>query len=93
MIDKKDIKNIAYLARLEIEENQLDLYGQNLSKALAYFNEISQINTTGVTPMITPIEFKNFLREDKVEPHFESDEMVRNAPDKLGNLFKVPPVV
>jgi len=93
MIDKKTIEHIAKLARLEISEAEADEYSQQLGKALGHFEQISKINTDGVEPLVTPTEIEEFWREDVMKQEFAAEEMTQNAPSKVGNLFKVPPVV
>ena len=93
MIDKKTIENVAKLARLKISESEAEEFSQQLAKALDHFAKISQIDTAGVEPLITPTEIESYWRDDVVEQRFSADEMTANAPDKSGHLFKVPPVV
>ncbi|MFS4458979.1 Asp-tRNA(Asn)/Glu-tRNA(Gln) amidotransferase subunit GatC [Bdellovibrio sp. HCB2-146] len=93
MIDKKTIEHIAKLARLQITEQEAQEYSLQLAKALNHFEQISKVNTEGVEPLITPTEIESFWREDEALNEFTAEEMTGNAPDKAGNLFKVPPVV
>jgi aspartyl-tRNA(Asn)/glutamyl-tRNA(Gln) amidotransferase subunit C len=97
MIDKKIITHIAKLARLKISSEESDYYSDQLSKVLNHFDQISKIDTTGVDPMVSPLEPEFFsetsFRSDTVHQKFTAEEMLQNAPDKMGNLFKVPPVV
>ena len=69
------------------------LLTDDLSKALVHFEQISKVETKGVEPLLTPSEIVPFWREDEAKREFTAEEMTANAPDKLGNLFKVPPVV
>jgi aspartyl-tRNA(Asn)/glutamyl-tRNA(Gln) amidotransferase subunit C len=93
MIDQKTIEHIAKLARLKITNEEAKTYGEQLSKVLAHFEKISMINTQGVEPLVTPSEIEFVPREDKVIKEYSAEQMVANAPEKAGNLFKVPPVV
>lgn len=93
MVDKEDVLKIAGLARISINQSEaLDL-AEHLSKSLGHFEKIANVDTTGVEPMVTPTEIEVYLREDEVDCSFTSSEMTQNAPDKMGHLFKVPPVV
>ncbi|MCM2354703.1 MAG: Asp-tRNA(Asn)/Glu-tRNA(Gln) amidotransferase subunit GatC [Pseudobdellovibrio sp.] len=91
--NKDVIQKIANLARLQLTPEQANEFSEQLSKIILHFDEISSINTEGVEPLITPSEIEYTLREDSVKQNFHAEEMVANAPDKQGNLFKVPPVV
>jgi aspartyl-tRNA(Asn)/glutamyl-tRNA(Gln) amidotransferase subunit C len=93
MIDQKTIFQIAKLARLAITDEEAQRMGEQLSKVLSHFEKISQINTEGVEPLVTPTEITSFWREDLVSQELTAEEIVANAPQKTGNLFTVPPVV
>lgn len=93
MIDQKTIEHISKLARLKITHEEAREYGEQLAKVLAHFEQISKINTENIEPLVTPAEIELFLREDRVNFEVDTDEMMKNAPDRAGNLFKVPPVV
>ncbi len=97
MVDEKTIMHIAKLARLKIDAIDAAHYGEQLTKVLNHFDQISKLDTTGVEPLISPLEAEYFtdlsFREDKVLNLFAAEEMLENAPEKMGNLFKVPPVI
>ncbi|WP_413559253.1 Asp-tRNA(Asn)/Glu-tRNA(Gln) amidotransferase subunit GatC [Bdellovibrio sp. HCB209] len=93
MVDKKSIENIAKLARLQISESEAIEFSQQMEKILQNFKQIEKIDTNGVEPMITPTEIEAYWREDQVQQEFKPEDMVANAPERAGNLFKVPPVV
>lgn len=93
MIDRKALEHIATLARLQLTDKEATELSEQLSKVLGHFEQISQIKTEGVEPMVTPSEIQAFWREDELKKEFTADEMTQNAPDRLGHLFKVPPVV
>lgn len=93
MIEKSIIENIAKLARLEVAPTQLEEYSKQLSIAMTYFEQINKVNTQGVEPLVTPTEIESYWREDEVVHELSSAEILSNAPDKIGNLFRVPPVI
>lgn len=93
MIDNKTISQIAKLSRIEITNDEASKYSKDLSKVLEYFDQISKIETKDIEPMTTPIENENFWREDEVKSDYTPDDILQNAPERAGNLFKVPPVV
>ena len=97
MIDEKTILHIAKLARLKIMPSEASHYGDQLAKVLNHFDQISKIDTTHIEPMISPLEAVYFsdsnMREDVAQSNFTAEQILENAPDKMGNLFKVPPVV
>lgn len=93
MIDQKTIEQIAKLARLNLKPNEADYYAAQLSKVLDHFQNISKIDTGGVEPLVTPSEIEYYARPDEVVKVNSAEEIVANAPEKAGHLFKVPPVV
>lgn len=88
-----DVKKVANLARLTLTEEEEIRYQKQLSAIFKYFEEIAQINTDGVEPLVTPTEMEQHWREDKVTDPLPVEKALANAPEKSGNLFKVPPVV
>lgn len=93
MIDQKTIEHIAKLARLKVSPEEATEYGEQLTKVLAHFQQISKLNTENVEPLVTPSEIEYYLREDEAKASMKTEELLKNAPEKAGNLFKVPPVV
>lgn len=93
MIDQKTIQNIAHLARLNVTKEEAAELGEQLTKVLDHFKQIAAIDTSNIEPLVTPIEVSFFARNDEVNHANTTEEMLSNAPEKAGNLFKVPPVV
>lgn len=93
MITPKEIEKIALLARLEVSPNRAQELAEQLQKVLSHFEQISQVDTKGVEPLITPTEIEAYWREDEVIQEETTDELLSNAPDRIGNLFRVPPVI
>lgn len=93
MIDQKTIEHMAKLARLKLSTDEAKEYGEQLSKVLNHFQQISQINTEGIEPLVTPSGIDFYVRNDEVKRENTTEEILSNAPDKAGHLFKVPPVV
>lgn len=93
MLEKKEVVHIAKLARLQVSPAEVQEYGEQLSRALEYFEQIAKVDTAGVEPLVTPTDIEEIWREDEVKKEFSSEEMIENAPHKTGNLFTVPPVI
>lgn len=93
MIEKSVIENIARLARLEVAPSQIEEYSTQLSVVMNHFEQITEINTNGIEPLVTPAEIELFWRDDEVIAELSAEEILANAPDKMGNLFRVPPVI
>ena len=91
--EKMDIENVAKLARLSLSDEEKVQFKAQMTSILEYFEELSEVNTEGVAPLVTPTAIINPPREDKSEDWAEADNALSNAPQVKGNLFQVPPVV
>ena len=91
MLTKKDIQHIADLARLELSEEELELYGGQLSAVLEYINQLQEVDTTDVEPTAQVTGLENVWREDKIEPWREDEVQaaLREAPEIEDNQVKV----
>jgi aspartyl-tRNA(Asn)/glutamyl-tRNA(Gln) amidotransferase subunit C len=93
MLTKDTVQAISLLARLRLTDAEITAFQTQLSSILDHFNEIEAIDTRGVEPLVTPVEISARLRDDKSEMTATPEQMLANAPEKSGHLFKVPPVV
>jgi len=97
MIDKKEVRHIADLARLHIGKEE-GKFRKDLSFILAYFESLKESDTGGVEPTFHPTEkfFKkiNVAREDKEAPWPEDyvKKIIASAPDKQDSYIKVKAV-
>jgi aspartyl-tRNA(Asn)/glutamyl-tRNA(Gln) amidotransferase subunit C len=92
-LSEETIKKIAGLARLELTPQELALYTKQLGAIVDYVSELSKVDTQGVVPLVTPTEMIPHFREDEVKASLGAEKVTANAPDKSGNLFKVPAVL
>ena len=94
MITKEEIKKIASLAKIDISNDELDNYSNQISKILEYMSTLKEVDTAKVDDSSNSIiENKQFLREDKVEDSLSRDEVVKLAPESDGVYFKVPKII
>lgn len=90
----QDVKRIADLARLELTNEELDLFTRQLGDILTYVEQIRALDTTGVTPtshvLNRPVD-----RDDETGPTLSRPDLFGNAPDASpeAGLFKVPRVM
>ncbi|MBK8202374.1 MAG: Asp-tRNA(Asn)/Glu-tRNA(Gln) amidotransferase subunit GatC [Bdellovibrionales bacterium] len=93
MISREIIESAARLARLKLTETEVVHFSGQLAAVMEAFAKISKINTDGIKPLVTPTDMYQRLREDRVEPWPGVDQALAQAPERSGNLFKVPPVI
>jgi aspartyl-tRNA(Asn)/glutamyl-tRNA(Gln) amidotransferase subunit C len=93
MISEADLQKVASLARLELTAEELKVYPKQFAAILEYFEQIAKVDTSGITPLVTPTDMEQTLRIDLTSEWESPEAAMANAPDRSGNLFKVPPVV
>lgn len=93
IIDKKTIEHVALLARLELSEEEKELFVSQLGNILAYIEKLKELDTSQVEPMAYATATKNVFREDVPTPSIKLGEALKNAPEKALDFFKVPKVI
>ena len=93
MITKAGVDHIALLARLELSEDERELYARQLKEVLENFQILEQVDTEGVQPTAHVLPLYNVYREDRVGQHLSPQEVLSNGPDVDKNCFKVPKIV
>ncbi|MGE0528038.1 MAG: Asp-tRNA(Asn)/Glu-tRNA(Gln) amidotransferase subunit GatC, partial [Bdellovibrionales bacterium] len=88
-----DVARVAYLARVSLTPEETQALATQLSSVLIHFEQIAKVNTDGVEPLVTPTDMEPFWRVDQVEKWESAEVATEGAPETVGNLFKVPPVV
>ena len=87
-ITKEQVEHLAWLARLELSEDEKKLYTNQLNEILEYFSELDELDTEKVDPTYQVIGKLNVFREDKIKPSLSIDEILQNAPRKEKRFFK-----
>lgn len=93
MITKAAVEHVALLARLELTEEEKEMYTQQLNQILDYAERLNQLDTTNVSPTAHVLPIQNVFREDKSEQVMTNDEALANAPTKEDGFFRVPKIV
>ncbi|MEC8996706.1 MAG: Asp-tRNA(Asn)/Glu-tRNA(Gln) amidotransferase subunit GatC [Pseudomonadota bacterium] len=92
-MDKKTIIKIADLAKIDIDDSELDEITSSLSKILALVNEMDSVSTEGITPMAHPLNMTQRLRKDEVLEKNQRDELQKNNSYVDDGYYKVPKVI
>ena len=92
-VDAETVRRIADLARIAVAEEEIGSLQAELNAILAFVEQLSEVDVTGVEPMtsVTPMEMRR--RPDLVTDGGIADEIVRNAPAAEDHFFLVPKVV
>ncbi|MEA1963180.1 MAG: Asp-tRNA(Asn)/Glu-tRNA(Gln) amidotransferase subunit GatC [Patescibacteria group bacterium] len=90
-LKKEDVKHIANLARLELSDKELDIYGRQLSDVLCYIEQLQKVDTEGVEPTAQITGLENSWREDKARAWDDSERVnaINQAPDIEDGQIKV----
>jgi aspartyl-tRNA(Asn)/glutamyl-tRNA(Gln) amidotransferase subunit C len=92
-IAPEQVRDVAKLARLALDDAQLAKFGSQLEPILNYVAQIGEIDVTNVEPMAHALPISNVLRDDVIGPSLPVDQVLQNAPDTDGPFFKVPKVI
>ncbi len=93
MVEKEEVQRVAQLALLEIEPEQMDKFSRQFNEILEYMEEINELDLSQCEAAFHITELKNVFREDKVEPSYNRDVILKNAPDSEDGAFRVPKVI
>ena len=88
-----DVRKVAHLARLAIDETELDRYVKELSSILNLVQQMDAIDTNGIEPMAHPLDMTQRLRPDKVTETNQRELLQSVAPLVEDGLYLVPRVV
>lgn len=93
-LTRKDVENIAHLARLAITEGEMPVYVDSLSKILNFVEQLNAADTSTVEPMAHPLKDQvQRLRADEVIDHDQRAKYQRNAAQVEAGLYLVPKVI
>jgi len=92
-LKSEDVRNIAHLARLHIDEDLLQQYVADLSSILDLVDQMNQVDTSGVEPLSNPLDATQRLRDDEVTESDQHDKFQQIAPDVEAGLYRVPKVI
>jgi aspartyl-tRNA(Asn)/glutamyl-tRNA(Gln) amidotransferase subunit C len=86
-LTKEEVLHVAHLARIEVDEKDIEKYGHQLKQIMDEINKINEVKLGETDTLITPIEIHNVYRND--EPTNESIDIKKNAPKTNGNYIEI----
>jgi len=92
-ISKEQVKYIAHLARLRLTEKELDTFAVQLEKIVEYIDQLKLLDVTNIAPMEHVLLLRNVKRPDNLAPSLDVKDVLKNAPEKKDNFFKLPKVI
>ncbi len=92
-VDAATVKRIGSLARIRIEDSEVEQYREELNVILGFVEQLGEVDVDGVEPMtsVTPMQLRR--RDDTVTDGGYPEKIVANAPLSEDNFFMVPKVV
>lgn len=92
-LTREDVLHIARLARIALDEAEVERFRAQLSSILDHFEALAAVDTEGIEPTAHPLPLANVMREDVVEPSLPRDEVLANAPLVEDGYFRVRAVL
>ena len=92
-ITKDEVKKVAHLARLELNEDEINKHAEQLEKILEYIKQLEKIDTNDVPCTTRAIEVINVFRKDEKKNYDSTEELLDLGPSKEEKYFKVPKIL
>ena len=92
-INKEEVKKVAHLARLELDDNEINNHAEQLEKILDYIRQLETIDTDEVPCTTRAIEVINVFRKDEKRNSECNEELLELAPSREDKYFKVPKII
>lgn len=92
-LSRTDVEKIAHLARLAINESDIDGYAGELSNILELVDQMNAVDTSGIAPLAHPLDAVQRLRADEVSETDQRDHFQEIAPQVENGLYLVPKVI
>ena len=92
-ITRDDVAHVARLARLNVSDEELDMFTGQLAAVLEHAEDVASLDTEGVPPTAHPYPLENVLRPDEPRPSLDRDEVLAQAPAAEDGRFRVPRIL
>lgn len=92
-ISPEQVAKVATLARLDLSQDTIGQYAQQLGDILGYMDKLAELDTAQVEPMYTSVDHVSVLRDDVVRKDTPREDILKNAPETDGAFFIVPRIV
>ena len=92
-VSKDEVKNIAKLSKLRLEENEVDEFTKDMNRILDYMEKLNELDTENVEPLSNPLDTFNVFRKDELKKSIDREDALKNAPDGTDEFFRVPKVI
>lgn len=88
-----DVEHVARLARLELSEEEKQLFAGQMDNILGYVEKLKELDTNNVNPTSHAVPMENAFRADLTTSSIGVEKALANAPESAGNFYRVPKVI
>ncbi len=92
-LSREEIQRVAVLARLKLTEAEVDSLASELAQILGHMEQLNELDTDDVEPMVHAIELQNVFRPDEIRESLPREDALSNAPKSDGRYFQVPQIL
>ncbi|HEY7731921.1 MAG TPA: Asp-tRNA(Asn)/Glu-tRNA(Gln) amidotransferase subunit GatC [Gaiellaceae bacterium] len=92
-ISRDEVLHVARLARLDLHEDEVESLTRELGAILEAVGKVAELDLADVPPTSHPLDVVNALADDEPRPSLPLEEAFANAPEREGDLFRVPPTL
>ena len=92
-ISSDEVKKVAQLARLKLNESEIQQHAEQLEKILGYIKQLEKINTQNIPGTTRALEVTNVFRKDEKRDYENFEELIDLAPSRENKFFKVPKII
>jgi aspartyl-tRNA(Asn)/glutamyl-tRNA(Gln) amidotransferase subunit C len=93
-LNEENIRYLTQLCRIAVEDKDIPLLFKQLKTILDYIDQLQEVDVSDLSPHhhVEPMEIST-LREDVPETHLPREKFLKNAPETIGGMIRVPPVI
>ncbi|MDF1513710.1 MAG: Asp-tRNA(Asn)/Glu-tRNA(Gln) amidotransferase subunit GatC [Anaerolineae bacterium] len=92
-IDEEQVRHIAFLTRLAVDDAEVAAFSEQMSTIIDYFDLLGEVNIEGVAPASQPPIGRDLLRPDVIKPSLPREDFLANAPARQDAYVRVPVVI
>ncbi|MGC8594620.1 MAG: Asp-tRNA(Asn)/Glu-tRNA(Gln) amidotransferase subunit GatC [Candidatus Kryptoniota bacterium] len=88
-----EVDRIAKLAKLRFSEDEKEKFTEQFNNIISFVERLNELDTDNIEPLLHVIELENVFRDDVLQKSIPTEEILKNAPVRRDNFFKVPKVI
>jgi len=92
-LERSEVEHIASLARIGLTDEEIEMFGEQLSHILEQFEVLEELDTKGITPTGHAGGLQTVMRDDLAQDSLDSEDVLKNAPNREGEFFRVNAVL